>query len=234
MSQPVAIKVRTQFSQIAFGLIVVAFGALLMLDRLDVLNAGVVLEYWPALLMAVGVAQIAQARTAARVCSGAIWILVGGLILGDKLDLLHVEIWNYWPLGLVVLGGYIVWQAYHKGSATRDGVDTGSIVSAIAVMSGIGRKSSSREFQGGELTAFMGGCELDLREAAPANGEATVDAFVMMGGIEIRVPEGWSVVSKVIPFMGGFEDKSRHPPGETGPRLIVRGFAIMGGIGVKN
>ena len=234
MSQPLAIKVRTPFSQIVFGLIVVAFGVLLTLDRLEVLNAGDYLEYWPTALMAVGVAQIVQARTAARVFSGAIWILVGGIILGDKLHVLHVEIWNYWPLGLVVLGGYIVWQAYHKGSATRDGVDTGSIVSAIAVMSGIGRKSNSRAFQRGELTAFMGGCELDLREATPANGEAIVDAFVMMGGIEIRVPTHWTVVSRVIPFMGGFEDDTKPPPAGPGPRLIVRGFAVMGGIGVKN
>jgi hypothetical protein len=55
-----------------------------------------------------------------------------------------------------------------------------------------------------------------------------------MGGIEIVVPPSWSVVSKVIPFMGGFEDETKQPPGGSGPRLIVRGFAVMGGIGIKN
>jgi hypothetical protein len=168
MADQDAVRIKPQLSQLVFGLVVVGFGVLLTLDRLEVLNAADYLRYWPVVLIAIGVSQIAQARTPARVVSGAIWILVGGTILAEKLNLVRVEIWNLWPLGLVLLGGYIIWQAFYKGSVPQNGVDAGSTVSAIAVLSGVGRKSNSRQFQGGDLTAFMGGCELDLREAAPA------------------------------------------------------------------
>ncbi len=221
-------------TQLVLGLAIAVFGVLLTLDRLDILNAGDYLRFWPVVLIAIGVSQFAQARTPALAFGGAIWIVIGSIILLDKLHLIRMDVWNLWPLGLVLLGAYIVWQAFYKGSSAEASVNAGSTVSAIAVLSGIGRKSNSREFQGGELTAFMGGCELDLREATPANGEAVIDAFAMMGGIEIKVPESWSVVSKVIPLMGGFEDATTQPPGGAGPRLIVRGFAVMGGIGVKN
>ena len=51
----------------------------------------------------------------------------------------------------------------------------------------------------------------------------------MWGGIEIRVPEDWTVVSQIVPLMAGVEDKTRPPQGATTHRLILRGFAFMGG-----
>ena len=87
-------------------------------------------------------------------------------------------------------------------------------------------------FRRGDLTAIMGGIELDLRGASTANGEAVIDLFVMWGGIEIWVPPDWAVSNEVGLLMAGAEDKStgtqaaRH-------RLVVRGFAIMGGVEIK-
>ena len=37
-----------------------------------------------------------------------------------------------------------------------------------------------------------------------------------------------------VPLMGGVEDKTRPPQGATAHRLILRGFAIMGGVEIKN
>ena len=80
----------------------------------------------------------------------------------------------------------------------------------------------------------MGGCEIDLRRAS-INGEAVIDLFAFWGGIEIRVPEDWTIIPRVTPLMGGFEDKTR-PSTQPLPakRLVLRGIAIMGGIVIKN
>ena len=111
--------------------------------------------------------------------------------------------------------------------------DSAATVSGLAILGGVKRGNNSRAFKGGDLTAIMGGCEIDLRQAA-IDGEASIDLFAMWGGIEIRVPEDWTVISRVVPLLGGVEDKTRPPQGATAHRLVLRGFAIMGGIEVKN
>ena len=68
----------------------------------------------------------------------------------------------------------------------------------MAILGGVNRGNNSRDFRGGDLTAIIGGCEIDLRQAA-INGEAAIDMFAMWGGIEMKVPEDWAVASRVTP-----------------------------------
>jgi hypothetical protein len=103
----------------------------------------------------------------------------------------------------------------------------------MAVMGAVMRGNNSHVFRGGDLTAVMGGCELDLRHAA-IDGEAVIDVFALWGGIEIRVPEDWSIESRVVPIMGGVEDKTRPPQGASRHRLVLRGFVVMAGVEIKN
>ena len=105
-------------------------------------------------------------------------------------------------------------------------------VSEVAVWAGKQRRVASPAFRRGDLTAVMGGVELDLRAAATANGDALIDVFVMWGGIEIWVPPDWVVVNKVNVLMGGVEDKSTGTR-DARHRLTVRGFVVMGGLEIK-
>jgi predicted membrane protein len=106
-------------------------------------------------------------------------------------------------------------------------------MSAMAILGGVSRGNNSKTFRAADLVAIMGGCEIDLRKAA-INGEAVIDVFAIWGGIEIRVPEDWTVVSQVTPLLGGVDDKTRPPQGATAHRLTLRGVAIMGGVEIKN
>jgi predicted membrane protein len=113
-------------------------------------------------------------------------------------------------------------------------------ISIFAALAASKRSSSDSPFRGGDMTAFMGGCQLDLRLASiPRGGEAVIDVFAVMGGLEVWVPQGWAVVSQVFPFMGGVDDK-RLPPLEplsspdTRPKLVLRGMVLMGGLVIKN
>ena len=99
------------------------------------------------------------------------------------------------------------------------------------------RSSNDKPFLGGEMTAFMGGCVLDLRQAEiPPGGTASLNILAVMAGHEIWVPQGWIVASDVIPLLGGVDDK-RLPPlaqaGSDAPRLVLKGFVLMGGVVVK-
>jgi hypothetical protein len=59
--------------------------------------------------------------------------------------------------------------------------------------------------------------------------------MVMMGGLEIMVPQNWHVTTDVTPILSGVEDRRRPvPAGADIPNLIVRGSIIMGGIELKD
>ena len=78
----------------------------------------------------------------------------------------------------------------------------------------------------------MGGVNLDLREADIAGERAVLDVFAFMGGVEIRIPEAWTVDVGTTSIMGGVEDKTRGAAG--GKRLVLKGAVIMGGIDIRN
>jgi predicted membrane protein len=219
--------------QLVLGVSIAVLGVLFTLDNLHILRAREVLRFWPVALIAIGLVHVSQAKTAAGTVGGGVWILVGVVLLGGRLGLFHANIFSLWPLILVLVGARIVWQTT-AGERAVDQGDAGATVSAIAVMGGFERRITSHEFRGGEITAFMGGGKLDLRDAIPAGGQAVVNVFAMMGGFEILVPETWRVISEVTPFMGGIEDKSRTSSQPTAPCLILRGFMMMGGVTIKN
>jgi len=219
--------------QLVLGVSIAVLGVLFTLDNLHILRAREVLRFWPVALIAIGLVHVSQARSAAGTVGGGVWILVGVVLLGGRLGLFHANIFSLWPLILVLVGARIVWQTT-AGDRALDQGDAGATVSAIAVMGGFERRITSHEFRGGEITAFMGGGKLDLREAMPAGGQAVINIFAMMGGFEILVPEGWRVISELTPFMGGIEDKSRTSTQPTAPCLVLRGFVMMGGVTLKN
>ena len=80
----------------------------------------------------------------------------------------------------------------------------------------------------------MGRCEIDLRTASIMTPfQPVLEVFAMWGGVEIKVPTDWTIVSQVDPIMGGYEDDTL-PPREASKRLVIRGLVIMGGIEVTN
>lgn len=103
----------------------------------------------------------------------------------------------------------------------------------VAVMGGVQRKNVSSDFRGGEATAVMGGIDIDLRDAVMERSEAVLDVSSVMGGVKIRVPETWTVVSRVNTIMGGFKDDTRRPRSDE-HRLILKGTLLMGGLKVSN
>jgi hypothetical protein len=218
--------------QLVLGLGVIAFGLILTLDNLAIVDGRQFTRLWPVVLIALGVSQLTQPRKDARMLVGLPWVLIGTLLLLRNVGLLHVHIGDLWPIVLVLIGAHLVWQATHRRVAPL--ADSVSTINAVAFMSGIQRRINAPSFRGGELTAVMGGVEVDLRQAGITDGEVVVDVFAFWGGIKFKVPEQWIVVGKVVPLMGGYEDKTRPPKHDISQRLVIRGMAIMGGIEVVN
>ena len=84
-----------------------------------------------------------------------------------------------------------------------------------------------------EVSAVMGGCDIDLRDAVPTTDPLVIQVFAMWGGIDLRVPPGWVIQNEAWPILGGIVD-STAPPAVPTHRVILRGNAFMGGVEVKN
>jgi len=107
----------------------------------------------------------------------------------------------------------------------------GSSTWGVAVMAGFQRKGRwtvPKRFTG---FAFMGGGEIDLREANFADREVEINCVAIMGGIEVIVPPGVEVVVRGLGIMGGFDERPHEAPDDPdAPRVIVTGLALMGGV----
>lgn len=218
--------------QLILGVIIVLVGVAFTLESLGLADAQYYLRYWPVAIMAIGAAKLWQARDGhGGIFGGVVLLVIGCWLLLSELQMVRLNFWDLlWPMALLLLGGSLVWRSVTTRRPPAS--DATSTLSAIAVLSGVSRGNSSRTFRGGDLTAIMGGCEIDLRQAA-IDGEAVIDVFALWGGIEIRVPDDWTVIGQVTPFMGGYDDKTRSRPGSGAHRLVIRGMVVMGGVEVK-
>ena len=219
--------------QLLFGLLVIGAGVLFTLDNLGFVHAEDFVRFWPLCLLAIGGLKLWQARHGSGTVAGVFFLILGTWLLLEELTVFRIHFNDLWPLILVFLGSYLVWQGLSVRASKRPGEDGSSMVSAMAILGAVNRGSSSKAFRGADLTAIMGGCELDLRNAA-VNGDAVIDVFALWGGIEIRVPDDWTIDSHIVPVMGGVEEKTRAHPGDPAHRVTLRGFAIMSGIEIKN
>jgi len=220
--------------RLVLGLFIMGFGLLLTLDNLGFIDSGRWWRFWPVILIAAGVARIREASWQGRGKPGVLLVIVGSVLLLANMGLFRLRI--LWPLFLLALGATLIWKAMQTKSGQKADVlpsEGPDRLEAFVMIGGVSRRSHSQAFEGGSATAIMGGAEIDLRQASFATSPVVFDTFAMWGGISIKVPRDWVVESQVLPFLGGFEDKTHPEPGST-RRLVITGMAIMGGIEIKN
>lgn len=103
----------------------------------------------------------------------------------------------------------------------------------IAIMGGSHRRGRFRAV--GEVKAlnFMGGDEIDLRDAEIEGGELTLKVYSFMGGSNIYVPETVEVDLGGVNIMGGNQEHGRMTrPRRGAPVIRIRTVNLMGGINV--
>lgn len=224
--------------RILFGAFIIIIGALSLLDNLHMFDAREVLHFWPMAFVALGALKIFQTRNASGYLVGAALIAAGVTLTLQSMGIVAFRWRDWWPVLLIAGGILVVFRGIFGRRRTCDDRDLRTVVAnesrldVVAVMSGNKTRNGSQDFRGGEITAVMGGVEIDLRQAS-IQGDATIHVFAMWGGIVIRVPGDWSVVTHGVPLLGGIEDKT-VPPASPAKRLIIEGYAIMGGVEIKN
>jgi len=227
---------------IFWGLMLVVFGVLFLLDRLGGLDFGTLIgTYWPVIIIILGLS-ILVGNGFRRPFGGLFLMGIGGLFLLNSLGVLEYDVWQYaWPVLIIIVGLWILLRGvFHRpwsgtGEAGKFPEIHESDIDVTCMLSGMKRRIDSQSFRGGKVTAIMGGLELDFRGAGLEGGKATLDATAIMGGVDVYVPREWRVVIDGTPILGGFEDKHHPAPdSEIKATLYLKGTAIMGGITIKD
>jgi predicted membrane protein len=221
------------------GGIILAVGIIFLLDSLGYIRARNFLQFWPMILIFVGISKIA--RRDARLW-GVLVLLFGVFLQLSELGIGHFTWGQFWPLLLIAGGAMAMWSTIQARKAMppmpEGTLDPRNTLDENAIFGGVEKRLNSREFRGGRLQAVFGGIELDLRDAEMIENEAVIHANALFGGIELRVPDTWYVAARGQGVFGGFSDSTRYsPPADPDkPKktLIVLGTALFGGVEIRN
>lgn len=219
-------------SRLILGLAFISAGLLWVLDNYGYIDARPFWHFWPLVLIAIGLTKLFT--SGGRRGGGVALLLIGSFFALREWGV-HIELREVAPFALLFFGLMMVGRALSRRQPRPVAGDPSSFTDATAILGSSKQVSSSPQFRGGSLTAILGAAELDLRQATvDPSGPAVIDAVAFWGGVEIFVPEHWVIDLRGVPILGGFEDTTLRPAGESQPHLVVRGFALMGGVEVKN
>jgi predicted membrane protein len=232
-------------SHVVFGIIVLLFGVIFLLENLGVFYSRDIFHYWPIILIGVGIARIFDWRNSPNILWGVLITGIGAIFLAHSLGYLPWNIWRFlWPLALIGAGAVMLMRGIDSRGRTIVNPfdkDTSTISDNMlkeeVIFGGINRKIHTQDFLGGKATAIFGGVEIDLRGAATTKDEIRIEANAIFGGVELMLPDAWEVVVRGTGIMGGFEDKTYPAPAAGGvkrPRVFIQGSAILGGVTVRN
>ena len=242
-----------QNSRLWTGIFLVVAGVLLLAVKAG-LNIPHWLYSWQAFLIGIGI--VTGIRHRFRNPGAFIMIFIGAAFLADDYlgDYnIHVYIW---PAGIIVLGLFFIlrpsrmfkqqglseqkdvvqpeWQGGFQPLQSDMRISSEEVMDVTAVFGSVKKRLITKSFRGGDITAFMGGVEIDLT-GADIQTSAVLDISAVFGGVKLIIPADWNVQNKATAVFGGVEDKRNMPATlNSNKLLIIDGAAVFGGIELKS
>lgn len=215
--------------RIWLGMLFLLFGLGFLLHQADIIDLPQLFSnWWPFILIIIGVVQLIN-RKHSSASSGLLFLLVGLLFLVNQWLNLNLKVY-IWPIIFIALGIVILFTRVKREKSTHTANDLDTFV----LFSGAEINSQSQTFQGGSVTAIIGGAEIDLRDAVIMDG-ASLDLTTVLGGVEMKVPDNVQVEISGMPILGGWEDKTRvRREKEEVSVLKINCLTILGGVEIRN
>jgi predicted membrane protein len=230
------IPVQRLTPKIIAGGILILLGVLFMLDNFGVVDAGDLFDYWPLILVGIGLAKLVQSRGSSDRAAGVVLLVLGLIFQGNQLDFWAFKIRNVWPLLLVVAGGALIWQSSLRRKRLQElGLPDNPGERAL-----LGARAGLEATRGLREPVAMG-----LREDAEESGArsagadsrgrgpgARLDEFAMLGGGDRVVSSKDFRGGEVVAIMGGFEIDLRGAD-IAGDTATIDVFTLWGGVDFK-
>ncbi|NLD94388.1 MAG: cell wall-active antibiotics response protein [Fibrobacter sp.] len=232
------------------GAIIIAIGLFLLAKSLGFIPYDIDLHhFWPLILIAVGTYKLIFPCSSNSYFWGPVLILTGAIFQANYLNLISVPIHKMWPLIPIIIGVKIMLRPFFKSDSkyhtafvhcssddfmhNNSKATSDDTIAISLVLSGGNYSFSSQALKDGYISVSLGGCEIDFTRANFESDMITIDVNVLLGGIEIRIPETWSVSYVGNPVLGVFENNARTVPSPS-KKLLIRGSITLAGIEVKN
>ena len=226
-------------SRIVTGLLLVVIGALFLIENLTDWSF-TFSDWWPALVVAIGLANLVQRRSGRWFWAAV--TLFGGLMLLDSLGVWRIDygdVWRLWPLVLVWVGARFILSGRRSRAKRRRqdrGLEAADTID-LNVSCGFGsteQRITGKRFSGGAVSAIFGSAKIDLVDARPAISAPTVDVSAVFGGVVFVVPDDWVVELRTTNMFGGATDQRSETAPRTGPTLTITGTCLFGGITIES
>lgn len=228
------------------GLVIIGFGVVLLLRKMDVIIPEWILS-WQMLLIFIGF----MIGISSNFQKPASWILmvIGTVFLINEMFFIPFQIREFfWPIAIIVVGLIVMvrprgrhkhWQStqysgdYIKKDTSGFDADRSNRLDSVSIFNASKKRIITKEFQGGETVTIFGGTEINLLQA-DFEHNITIDCVAIFGGLKLIVPPNWEIQNNITGVMGGVEDK-RVSAVEVVPdnkRLILTGAVVFGGMDI--
>jgi len=210
---------RSGFGGIVAGSILLGIGVLFLLQNLGVLYFEDIWDFWPAILIVIGVARLSTSYGWGGRIWGAILTGLGSFFLLENLHLIppHI-IGRFWPLILMVVGvGLLVRnleRQYHRGPGGSSGGGP----------SGAG-SSSSGSTGAAPMTAAMG-------SSSGSSDHPILSEWAVFGGVRRTVDSQQFEGGEINAMFGGVEVDLRKAATKN-ERMVIDINAIFGGVEIR-
>lgn len=232
------------------GAIIVIIGVIALLSNFDINTPDWLFE-WHTILLAVGL--IIGFKRNFKGSGWLIMVIIGGIFTLNGIFNFDDNLTRaLFPAALIGLGSYLILRPKNGNCRSRRksnydvvaGDATGTpfeptskqdLLNSINVFGGSNQKVFSKNFQGGEVVAVFGGCDVDLTQA-DFSKEIYIEVTAIFGGCKIIVPPTWEIKSEITAIFGGVDDKRAimltHDA--TSKRIVLRGIAMFGGVEIRS
>lgn len=90
--------------QLMWGLLMIGFGVMLLLEQMDILDIHSIWHYWPLVMVVYGINKMIGYPTAKHFTSG-LWTMLLGLWLFAVINNeFGMTFWNSWPVPIIACG----------------------------------------------------------------------------------------------------------------------------------
>lgn len=223
------------------GGIIVLIGLFFLLDTTNVLDTTRVFTFVPSVVIVLGLYMLIRHRFRHLFGPGVI------LLFGIAWQLVALEYYSfgelfgtYWPILVILFGlSLLVGRRQRRRARAHVQVDQATDgnaddeVDLLTILGDTDRRVSGDRFDHADVTTVLGDSRLDLR-AATVEGTASVDTVVVLGDVEVAVPEDWVVQFDTVNLLGETEDRRPQHSRNGRPDLVVSGVLFLGDVTVRD